>query len=177
MKRRIQSKILSDYLERALGNGEYKLRFDDIARDIFKIKCPKDEHLEAIRKAWHQAEKQLRRMGTCAMLVSADYFETYSKREPRGIIAIKMCIAGYGGSKAIGVRLLTMKGATNDPMALAYFAVSSRNLRGMAAAIEDRITVEWKRGHLSKRVARQQIDDVVEPALPEHQTEFEELMD
>jgi hypothetical protein len=88
-----------------------------------------------------------------------------------------MCIAGYGGRKAFGIRLLTMKGRQNDPMALMYFNMRARNLRGMVGAVEDRITVEWSGGKLTKVRARMLVDEVTEPALPEHSEEFKKLME
>src|SRR5262245_4720174 len=150
MRLSIESRILTDYLEHAFGNGCYKLTYEDIARDIFRIKVPKDEHIQAIRDAWQQSQKQLRRLGMCAFLVSNIYFDDYPKREPRGSEAIKMCIAGYGGRKSRGIRLLTMKGVVNDPMALMYFDIRGHNVHGMMAAISDRAIVEWKRGNLTK---------------------------
>jgi hypothetical protein len=172
----IQPKILADYLEKAFKNGYYRLTFDDIAIGIFRIKVPKDEHIESLRVAWQPAQKLLRRREMCAMLVSEMYFEDYARREPRGVEAIKMCIAGYGGRRAGGVRLLTMKGSRNDPMALMYFHLRSRNVRGMVSAIEDRITTEWAHGKLTKPRARMLVDEVIEPVLPEHQAEFDQLM-
>lgn len=173
----IQSRILTIFLEKAFSNGCYRLTFDDIARGVFKIKCPKDEHIQAIRGAWQSSQKQLRRVGMCAMLVSDVYFESYARLEPRSVEAIKMCIAGYGGCKAAGIRLLTMKGAINDPMALIYFSVRGRNVQGMMAAIADRATVEWKRGRLSKVKARGIVNRLTDIPLPEHQTDFLEMME
>lgn len=177
MLRRIQAKILTNYLERALNDGHDRLTFDEIARGVFRIKCPNKEHIRAIRDAWQQSQKELRRMGTCVILVSAVYFDDYSRREPHGSEAIKMCLAGYGGRKAAGVRLLTMKGVINDPMALMYFRVRSRNVHGMVAAIADRATVEWKHGRLSKKEGRKIADRLTEMPLPEHQTDFLEMME
>jgi hypothetical protein len=174
---KIQPKILADYLEKAFSDGCYRLTFDDIAIGIFRIKVPKQEHIEALRTAWQSAQRQLRRRDVCAMLVSVMYFDDYARREPRGVEAIKMCIAGYGGRKAGGVRLLTMKGVRNDPMAIMYFHLRSRNVRGMVGAIEDRITVEWSHGKLTKVRARMLVDEATEPALPEHQEEFNKLME
>jgi hypothetical protein len=61
-------------------------------------------------------------------------------------------------------------------MALMYFHLRSRNLRGMVGAVEDRITVEWSHGKLTKVRARMLVDEVTEPALPEHAAEFNQLM-
>jgi hypothetical protein len=177
MRRWLQPKILADHLEKAFCNGYYRLTFDDVAIRIFRIKVPQNAHIASIREAWQPAQKQLRRRGVCAMLVSEMYFEDYARREPRGVEAIKMCIAGYGGRKAGGIRLLTMKGVRNDPMAIMYFNLRSRNIRGVVGAIEDRITVEWSHGKLTKVRARMLVDQVTEPALPEHEADFNKLMD
>jgi len=177
MRIKIQARILTDYLDRKFSNGVYRLTFEDICLGIFRIKVVHREHIIAIRDAWQSSQKQLRRRGVCAMLVSTMYFDDYPRREPRGVEAIKMCIAGYGGRKAGGVRLLTMKGAQNDPMALMYFHMRSRNVRGMVGAIEDRITVEWTHGKLTKPRARMLVDEVIEPALPEHDADFKKLME
>lgn len=177
MWHKIQPRILTDYLDRQFANSVYRLTFDDIALGVFRIRVPKKEHIAALREAWQPAQKQLRRRGVCAILVSEMYFDQYARREPRGVEAIKMCIAGYGGRKAYGIRLLTMKGARNDPMALMYFHMRSRSVRGMVGAIEDRITVEWVHGRLSKPRARMLVDEVTEPALPEHQEDFNKLME
>jgi hypothetical protein len=176
MRRWIQPKILADYLEKEFNNGCYRLTFDDVAIGVFRIKVPKREHIESLRAVWQPAQKQLRRRDVCAMLVSEMYFEDYARREPRGVEAIKMCIAGYGGRKAGGIRLLTMKGVRNDPMAIMYFHLRSRNVRGMISAIEDRITVEWSHNKLTKVRARMLVDEVIEPALPEHGDDFNQLM-
>jgi hypothetical protein len=174
---KLQSRILTDYLDKAFSKGVYRLTFDDICLGIFRIKVVHVQHVAAIRDCWQTAQKQLRRRGVCAMLVSAMYFENYPRREPKGPEAIKMCIAGYGGRKAAGVRLLTMNGVRNDPMALMYFHMRSRNVRGVVSAIEDRIAVEYAQGKLTKPPARMLVDKVTEPVLPEHAEEFNQLME
>jgi len=175
MKRWIQPRILTNYLEKSLNNGHYRLTFREISSALFRKES--QSCVEAIRHAWFQSQKQLRRQGTCAILVTEIYFVNYTSREPKGADAIRLCIAGVLGGKAYGVRLLTMKGVKDDPMALMYFNLRGRNVRGTVAAIEDRAVVEWTKGKLSKRVAKRIIDKVSEPVLPDHQLEFAKLMD
>jgi hypothetical protein len=178
MRYSIESKILIEYLACQFSNGTYRLTFDDVARAIFRIKCPNEEHIRALRVSWQHVQKKLREVHEiCAMLVSAMYFADYPRSEPKGREAIQMCIAGYGGRKAAGIRLLSLKDRKNDPMMMEYFAARSRNLGGMVAAVEDRITVEWKKGHLTKRVARKQVDDVTAPVLPYHAEDFKKLIE
>jgi hypothetical protein len=173
---RIQPRILTNYLEHAFGNGRYKLTYEQIALGLWpKLKVPNELHTRAIRKAWPRAERELRRRDMCAILVTAMYFEDFPRSEPRNPDAITHCIA-YHWRGAAGIRLLTAKNIRNDPMALVYFALRARNVKGTVAAIEDRATVEWLRGKLGKRTAMRLIDKVNELALPEHQIEFAELM-
>jgi len=169
----LQPRILADYLERELNNGHYRLTFTQIALGLWAIKVPTKAHIEVIRHAWQQAQKQLRRRGTCAILVTEFYFDIFNHKEPRNPEAIKLCLALQ--YKAYGVRLLTMKGAVNDPMALMYFQLRSRNVGGMAAAIADRVAVEYGGGKLTKVKARGLIQKLTEFPLPEHQTEFNDL--
>ena len=175
MVQKIQAKILSDYLDRELNNGHYRLTFNQIARGLWPhLKVPHKEHIQAIRDAWQSAQKQLRRRKTCAILVTEFYFDVFRNREPSGKEQIKMCLALY--HKAHGVRLLTMKGAVNDPMAIEYFSVRGRNVHGMMSAIADRATVEHDRGKLTKIKAKAIVDKLAEIPLPEHQKEFFDLM-
>jgi len=176
MKLWIQPRILTNYLESSLNNGHYKLTYEEIAMDLWKLKASTKQHIIAIRRAWPQSEKQLRRLGTCAMLVTEIYFQDYPRKEPRNPDAIKASIA-YHFQKAAGIRLLTAKGVRNDPMALMYFHMRGINVQGTTAAIEDRAVIEWKKGKLSKRVARRIVDKVTAIPLPEHQLEFAQLMD
>jgi hypothetical protein len=175
MKLWLQPRILTNYLERSLNNGHYKLSYEQIAKSLWRVNAVTPRHLSAIRHAWPQSEKQLRRLGTCAILVTETYFDSFPRREPRAPEAIRECIA-YHFRKAAGVRLLTAKGIRNDPMALIYFSMRGANMHGTVAAVEDRIAVEWSKGHLSKAAARKLVDKVTEPTLPEHQLEFGKLM-
>jgi hypothetical protein len=175
MKLWLQPRILTNYLERSLNNGHYKLTYAQIATGLWRIKGLTPRHLAAIRRAWPRSEKQLRRLGTCAILVTQTYFESFPRREPRAPEVIRECIA-YHWRKAAGVRLLTAKGCRNDPMALIYFSMRGANVHGTVAAVEDRVAVEWAKGHLTKAAARRLIDKVTEPTLPEHQLEFGKLM-
>jgi hypothetical protein len=105
--------------------------------------------------------------------VTEDYFG--SRREPQGPQAIKMAIALHG-RKSAGVRLLTLKGKHNDPMTIMYFALRGRNLHGTAAALNDRLAIEARKGNLTKTVGRKIGDDISEPALPEHDSDYARLM-
>jgi hypothetical protein len=107
--------------------------------------------------------------------VTQTYFDFYTKGEPKTEGTITECIA-YHWRKAAGIRLLTARGIRNDPMALVYFNLRSRNVHGTTAAIEDRAVIEWKKGKLTKVEARRLIDEVTEPPLPEHKKEFGKLM-
>ena len=113
----------------------------------------------------------------CAILVTETYFSVYhARKQPKTPDTIAACIALHG-RPAAGVRLLTMKGIQNDPMALAYFKLRGLEVQGIVAAIEDRITVEWHNRKLTKRVAKRMIDHVTAPVLPYHEDEFKELME
>ena len=174
MKFRIQPRILSEFLEKSLNNGRYKLTYDEITTGLWPQKS--SGQLTAIRHAWPQAEKLLRRLGTCAMLVTDEYFSAYpNRKEPKSPNTIVPCIACHG-RKAAGIRLLTAKGVRDDPMALMYFKLHGLNAKGMIAALEDRATVEWKKGKLSKRAAVKVIEKVTAPILPEHDADFGKLM-
>jgi hypothetical protein len=175
-KHYLKPKRLTQYWKQALDNGHSRLTFEETARDLFERR-PIERDIEEIRHCWHQSEKQLRRLGTCVILVTETYFEDFNRREPDNPQAIRMCIAGGKGCPAVGVRLLTMKGTKNDPMALAYLALRTRCVLGGVAAIEDRATIEWTRGKMSKRISRRIIDNATAPVLPYHETEFGELMD
>jgi hypothetical protein len=175
---RLQTIILTEYLRRAFNNGTYRLTFDDIARDVFKIKIPTDAHIDAVLDAWQLAQKKLREIhDICTMKVTAVYFNDYPKSEPKGEQAINLCIAGYGGRKAAGLRLMALNTVQNDPMALAYFKMRGRVLGGQVAAVEDRAVTLWKTRRLSKRVARKQVEIVNEPVLPYHDEDFKKLME
>jgi hypothetical protein len=88
--------ILTDFLEKSLNNGHYRLTYEQIAMGVFNVKVPHREHIDAIKHSWHSAQKQLRRMGTCVMLVTDYYFAQYSNREPQYEQAMTMCIAAHG---------------------------------------------------------------------------------
>lgn len=167
---------LTRYLKQSLDNGRYRLTWEEIGGDLFG-RNPTEQDVAEIRHCWHQSEKQLRRLGTCCILVTDVYFESFEDTEPNQPHTIAACIAGYRGGKSAGIRLLTMKGTRNDPMALAYLSLRSRAARGMVAALEDRATIEWTRGKMSKRVAKRMIDNVSAPVLPDHDKEFGELME
>jgi len=153
MTRWIEPRILTDHLERELNNGHYRLTWEEIAIGIFGKKSA--SCIAALRHAWFRSQKQLRRQGTCAILVTDIYFNTYSARkDPKTPEAIKLCIAGLEGGQAAGVRLLTMKGTCDDPMALMYFHMRGQNIRGTVAAVQDRVDVEQKKGKLSRPAAR-----------------------
>jgi hypothetical protein len=172
----VQPRILTSFLEKSLNNGQYKLTYEQIAYGLWKLKTPTKQHVDAIRHAWPQSEKQLRRLGTCAILVTQLYFDSFPRREPKNPEAISLCIA-YHWRKSVGIRLLTAKGIRNDPMALMYFYLRTRNSQGTMSALEDRAVVEWKKGKLSKRTARRIVDRVTQLTLPQHQLEFSQLMD
>jgi len=177
----LKPKRLAQFLRLSFENGNYRLTYREIAFGILTAVKPTKAEValftDEIRRCWHAAEKHLRRKGVCTILVTKFYFDNYHRLEPKRPNEIALCIAGGGmGQGAFGVRLLSMKGMKNDPMALAYFAVRTRSARGMVAAIEDRAAIEWKRGKLTKPVAKRLVDNVGTPALPEHQAEFDELM-
>jgi hypothetical protein len=168
---------LTQYLRRELDNGHFKLTFAEIAFDLFERSMTDSDHEEIVR-CWHQSEKQLRRHhAICVMLVTEFYFDNFRRKEPDTPMKIAMSIAGGGrGRKAHGVRLLTAKGARHDPMMIAYQAIGRRSALGKIAAVEDRWTLEWGRGNVSKRVAQREIKRLGKPLKALHQKEFKELM-
>jgi len=169
-------KQLARFLHASLENGNYKLTFAETAQGIFEIKRATGAHIGEIKRCWPRAQKHLRRLGTCAMLVTDEYFINFPRKEPRAANTIALSLAGEGKAAA-GFRLLTAKGAVNDPMAIAFYAMRTRNVRGGVSAIEDRVAIEFKRGKLAKRIGRRIIDDVNAPVLPDHGQEFGELME
>jgi hypothetical protein len=168
--------ILTRYLKGELENGHDRMRYEEIARALFKIKNVTEDHIAEIKRCWHSTEKQLRRRGTCAMLVTERYFEEHAKREPNTEQQIILCIALHG-RPAAGIRLLTLKGSRNDPMAIMFLRLNSRNAQGMQAAILDRIAVEWAKGRLSKARGQFLAGSLSEPALPRHEEEFLKMME
>jgi hypothetical protein len=174
MMRKLQPKILCDYLEHAFRNRHHRQTFDEIARGLWQIKCPGSGHIRAIRDAWQSAQKQLRRLGTCAILMSETYFEIYEHREPRSDEAIRMCLALQ--HKAHGVRLLSLKNIMNDPVAQVYFRLRVRNVKGMMSAIADRVATEYEQGKVSKPKGRTIIRSLTDIPLPEHHKGFLDMM-
>lgn len=177
----LKPKRLAKFLKVALDNGDYRLTYEEIAQGIFNAKRLTRAELEQvtdeIRRCWHAAEKHLRRRGVCVILVTQFYFDNFDRREPKKAQQIAMCIAGSGYDRAAaGVRLLSLKGTQNDPMAIMYFKLRSRNLHGMESALLDRVTVESTKGKLTKSVARTLSDSIAQPALPQHEVEFAKLM-
>jgi hypothetical protein len=176
----LKAKVLSSFLRESLENGYYRLTYREIAIGISGgrslTKAQVAEYTDEIRHCWHRAERRLRKRGICAILVTKFYFDTFNRIEPTHPNEIMMCIAGGYDRAAHGVRLLSRKGRRNDPMALVYFRLRSRNLHGIEAAILDRLTIEHMRGKLTKARARGIADEVTEPALPDHDSEFRDLM-
>jgi hypothetical protein len=178
----LKPKRLSKFLRISLENGNYRLTDDEIARGIFDAnrltKAEVEQIIDEIRRCWYAAEKHLRKRGICAIRVTEFYFDSYDLTEPKKPTQIMMCIAGSGKGRAgFGVRLLSLKGSKNDPMALMYLKLRSLSMHGMEAAILDRITIEWMKGKLSKPLARTLADGISEPALPDHDAEFAKLME
>jgi hypothetical protein len=171
----IKPRRLAAFLRESLDNGQYRLTYKEIASSVFGVKAPTIDDIDEIRARWHAAEKRLRKRGICAILVTQFYFDTYDRHEPKGAQQIALCIA-LAGRAAAGIRLLSMKGQHNDPMALMYFRLRSSNLHGQESAILDRITIESMKGKLTKPVARTLADTLTEPALPAHEREFAKLM-
>src|SRR5215831_9283326 len=171
-------KYLAKFLRASLENGNYRLTFKEIAQGHLSAKkmtkAEIAEGVDEIKRCWHGAERHLRsHWEICAILCTKFYFDGYDKLEPTRPNELALCIAGGGINQgAFGVRLLTMKGTKNDPMAIAYLRLRTRNMRGMMSAIEDRATIEWKRGKLSKPIARRLVDNAVSPMLPFHEAEF-----
>jgi hypothetical protein len=171
----LRPRHLSRFLKEQLDNGSDRLTYEQIAQRIFGITRVTDDMIDEIKRCWHAAEKRLRSRGTCAMLVTDIYFENFARKEPNKPHTIAACIALEGRPSA-GIRLLTLKGSRNDPMAVAYFTIRTRNVHGSVSAIEDRATIEWTRGKLTKRVARRMIENVSKPVLPPSAEDFDQLM-
>lgn len=178
----LKPKRLAKFLRVSLNNGYYRLTDKEIAQGIFSArkltKAEMEEAVEEVRRCWHAAEKHLRRRGICAVRVTKFYFDTYERRDPTKPNQILMSLAGSGyGRAGYGVRLLSLKGVKNDPMAIMYIKYRSLILHGMEAAILDRITVEFSKGSLSKGLARNLVNATTEPALPDHEKDFEKLIE
>jgi hypothetical protein len=171
----IKPRHLSAYLKTQLDNGNDRLTWEEIAKGIFGIKTVTEDHIEEIRHCWHLSEKRLRARGTCAILVTEMYFDAFDKREPNTEQQMTACIALHG-RPAAGVRLLTLKGSRNDPMAIMFLHLHSRNAQGMQAAILDRIAVEFSKGRLSKNRGQKLANRTMQPTLPLHEKEFDKLM-
>lgn len=165
---------LERFLRQQLDNGKDKLTYKEISRGVFGVFTP--QHLDEIKRCWREAEKRMRQRDVCAILVTELYFEGYTHREPKTPKEIADSIA-LEGRAAAGVRLLTLKDSHNDLVALTYFVMRARNVQGGMLGIADRVTVEWKHGKISKRIARKIITDAIAPALPYHGDAFKELMD
>lgn len=175
----LKPRHLSRFLLRSLDNGHYRLTDEEIAIGICGrlTKAEMEQVVEEVRRVWYAAEKDLRSRGVCAIRVTEFYFDSYDRTDPTKPTQIMMCIAGSGKGRAgVGVRLLSLKGSKNDPMAIMYLKQRGLCLHGMEAAILDRITIEWKKGRLSRPIARNLADGITEPALPAHDSDFEKLM-
>jgi hypothetical protein len=168
------------YLRPKLEAGNaYRVTHKQICKDIFQEPVTTDDQISEIKRVWPAAEKLLRRKaGICAMGVTEYYFRKFRKTgaEPTDPIAIKRCLA-INWNKGYGIRLLTLKGAHNDPMAIMWLQLRMLNVQGGQAAILHRIAIEYAKGNLTRSLARRLAGIAMEPALPDDDGEFRQLME
>ena len=158
----------ADYLHQELTNGTDRLRFKDAAAH-FKMPAA------LLRLYYADAQKILRRMGVCSILVTETYFELFDTREPKTDAERDVSIALHFRRSA-GIRLLTAKGVQNDPLGKRWLELNAMTASGKQGANLDRIVIEWSAKHLTKPQAKSLVGKMVQSGLPEHAAELAKLM-
>jgi hypothetical protein len=156
------------YLYVELTNGVDRLTDDEVAG---ALKIPKFH----IPYYWTHGHKYLRRDGVCAIRITQYCIDHYWTREPIEISEAERCIAAHT-RKGAGFRLMTAKAVRNDLIGLTYLDLYSMNARGMQSALLDRLTIEFKAGHITQAKALRKLAELIEVAEPEHAAEFAELV-